>query len=64
MAKERRLSRETFLRMAELAGLDSKDPHMQELYYYVQNVLRGIAPLDELDLTNVEPIMVFAPSQE
>ncbi|MEK7777000.1 MAG: hypothetical protein AAB303_00020 [Chloroflexota bacterium] len=64
MAKERRLSKETFLRIAELAGLDTKTPHMEELYPFVQNVLQGIAPLDELDLTQVEPAMVFIPGQE
>ncbi len=64
MAKERRPSRETFLRMAEMEGLDTKDPHMEELYPFVQSVLQSIVPLDELDLTQVEPAMVFIPGQE
>ncbi len=64
MPEERYLSKETFLRMAELAGLDTKAPHMEELYPYVQNVLQGLAPLDDLPVANAEPAMVFIPGQE
>ena len=64
MARRHELSKETFLQMAEAMGLDSKAPHMDDLYAHLQNILKGLAPLDELDLTDVEPDMIFIPTQE
>jgi Asp-tRNA(Asn)/Glu-tRNA(Gln) amidotransferase C subunit len=57
MAKKFWLSRETFLEIAEAAGLDTGDPHMEELYAYLQNVLPGLKRIEELDLTGMEPIV-------
>ena len=43
MTDEGGLSKETFLQMAEAAGLDVKDEaHMEELYTYLQGVLPGL----------------------
>ena len=60
MASEQGLTKETFLRIAEVSGLDvSDDAHMEELYAYVQGLLPGLKSLDELDLADVEPAVVF-----
>ena len=61
MTQSRELSRDAFLRMAESVGLDIQDAHMEELYFFVQNVLKSIEPLDELDLSNMEPDFQFVP---
>ena len=58
------LSKEDFLRMAQMVGLDTKDPHMEELYPYVKSVLKSLEPLDEIDVGDVEPYLVFIPPQE
>jgi len=55
MAKEFELSRETFLSLAKAFGLDTKDPHMEELYAFVQKVLPSLRSIDDLDLTGLEP---------
>jgi hypothetical protein len=55
MAKEFELSKETFLSLAEAFGLDTEDPHMEELYSYVQKVLPNLRSINELDLTGLEP---------
>ena len=59
MAKRFWLNRETFLKIAEASGLDIEDPHREELYTYVQNVLPGLKKVGELDLTGMEPGMPF-----
>ena len=88
MGNENRLSRESFLFLAGAAGLKTDDPHMEELYAYVQEVLPRLSgtdeppatspqggdlhtfivrympklkPLDRLDLTGLDPEMVFRP---
>lgn len=48
--------KETFLRIAEGAGLKPGDPHLEELYAYVRDVLAGLKVLEELDLKDVEPM--------
>ncbi len=55
---------ESFLSLAQEAGLDVEDPHMRELYDYVRLVLPGLRVVDELDLTGVDPAMVYFPPQE
>ncbi|MBM3943276.1 MAG: hypothetical protein FJ316_10210 [SAR202 cluster bacterium] len=55
------MSRETFLLLAQQAGLDIQQPRMAELYAYVQGVLSSIAPLHGLNVGDVEPDMVFNP---
>jgi Asp-tRNA(Asn)/Glu-tRNA(Gln) amidotransferase C subunit len=55
MTKEFKIGRETFLSLAEAFGLDIEDPHMEELYRYIQNVLPSLRSIEELDLTDLEP---------
>jgi hypothetical protein len=56
MDKRAWFNKETFLRTAEGAGLKPGDPHLEELYAYVQNVLPGLQVIEELDLKDVEPM--------
>jgi Asp-tRNA(Asn)/Glu-tRNA(Gln) amidotransferase C subunit len=58
------LSKEAFLSIAKAAGLDIRDPHMEELYRYVQDLLPGLKSINELDLTGIEPAAIFMPSKE
>lgn len=55
---------ESFLSMAQEAGLDVDDPHMRELYDYIRVLLPGLRAVDELDLTGVAPAMVYFPPHE
>ena len=55
---------ESFLSLAQEAGLDVGDPHMRELYDYVRLVLPSLQVVDDLDLTGVDPAMVYFPPQE
>jgi len=59
-----KLDKETFLRMAEAYGLDTKDPHIEELYAYVERVFPDFKAAEGMDLMNVEPMMTFIPSKE
>ena len=62
MAEDGELSKETFLSIAEAAGLDVHDvAHMEELYAYIQGVLPGLKAIHGLDLAKIEPAMVFTP---
>jgi hypothetical protein len=63
MDKRPWFDRETFLRIAEGAGLKPGDPHLEELYAYVQDALSGLKVIEELDLKDVEP-MSFPGVQE
>jgi hypothetical protein len=54
---------EGFLSLAKEAGLDVDDPHMGELYEYIRLVLPALRAVDELDLTGVDPAMVYLPPQ-
>lgn len=51
------LSKETFLKIAEASGLNAKDPHMEELYTYLEKVLPSLKSFEEIDLTHLEPSM-------
>jgi hypothetical protein len=51
-----RLDREAFLSMAKAFGLDTSDPHIEELYAYVQKILPGLKRFEELHLTDMEPV--------
>ncbi len=57
MAEKFWLSKEAFLKIAEVSGLDTTDRHMEELYSFVQNMLPGLKDVEELDLTGMEPFM-------
>jgi len=58
------MSREVFIYLAARAGLDASSPHLDELFQYVQAVLRGLQSLEEIDVGGVEPDMAFIPAQE
>ena len=66
MPDEHPMSKDTFLGIAEASGLDVKDEaHVDELYfYYTLNVAPSLKALDELDLTDVEPAMIYIPPKE
>lgn len=64
MAEKRELNKEEFLSMAKAAGFDVQDPHMDDLFRYVQDLLPSIKNIYELDLTGIEPATVFVPSKE
>ena len=51
------LSKEAFLKIAEVSGLDTTDRHMEELYSFVQQMLPSLKDVEELDLTGMEPFM-------
>ncbi len=58
------LSKELFLSMAKGFGLDINDPHIEELYAYVQKILPTLKSMDELDLKGIEPMVPLIPSKE
>ena len=55
---------EAFLTMVRAAGLDADDPHMEELYGYLQVILPGLRVINDLDLSGVDPSMVYFVPQE
>jgi len=57
MKKEHRLNKDLFISMAKEFGLDINDPHIEELYTYVQKILPTLRRIEELDLTDIEPVM-------
>ncbi len=64
MTSEAPFDWETFIKTAQAAGLDTSDPHMEELYAYLQTVLPGLAAVKELDLSGVPSAMVYVPPQD
>ena len=62
MLEKTELKREVFLSMAKTFGLDINDPHIEELYAYVQKILPTLKRIEELDLTDMEPVMPLTPS--
>ena len=64
MTNEIPISWETFLRMAEASGLDVTDPHMEELYTYLQGVLPPLKAIQEIDLADADPATVYYPPWE
>ena len=64
MADEAALSKETFLVMAEALGLDVNSPHMDDLYAYVKALLTSLKPMQELDLSGVEPATILTLTKE
>ena len=65
MMKEKTcLNREVFLSIAKASGLDTEDPHMEELYSYIQNLLPGLKRIEKLDLRGIEPFMPTFSSKE
>ncbi len=62
MKENDELNKEAFLSMAKVFGLDINDPHIEELYAYVQKILPTLKRIEELDLTNGEPVMPLTPT--
>jgi hypothetical protein len=58
MTKTTQLNKELFLSIAKAFGLDINDPHIEELYAYVQKILPTLKRIEELDLTDTEPVML------
>ena len=55
------LEREAFLSVAKAFGLDINDPHIEELYAYVQKILPTLKRIKELDLMDMEPMIAPIP---
>ena len=65
MADEGVPDKDTFLRMAEAAGLDLKDEaHMDALYNYLEGLLPSLKSIHEIDVTGAEPAMVYVPAKK
>lgn len=62
IARKTELTKEVFLSTAKSLGWDTKDPHMEELFTYVREVLQNLRGVGELDLTGIEPVMPFVSS--
>ena len=61
MAIGEEITKEQFQEMAKAAGLDLNSPHMGELFPIVRATLRGLGSINQLDLSQVEPEMVYMP---
>lgn len=59
MAEKTESSYEVFISRAQSLGLDAEDPHMKELFDYLQEVLPGLKKIEGLDLTGIEPMIPF-----
>ena len=57
MVEATQLNKEFFLSVAKAFGLDIHDPHIEDLYTYVQKTLPVLKRFEELDLTGMEPVM-------
>ena len=57
MTGKKEMTKEDFLSVIKVFGLDINDPHIEELYAYVQNILPTLKRIQELDLTDMEPWM-------
>jgi len=62
--EDNEMDKEAFISMAKGFGLDIKDPHMEELYAYVQKILPILKRIEELDLTDLEPVMPLISSKK
>ena len=58
------ITKEQFQEMAKAAGLDLNSPHMEELFPIVRATLRGLGSINQLDLSQVEPEMVYMPDSQ
>ena len=61
MSENPRLSKDTFLFMAASAGIDVSGEHGEDLFAIVQATLAGLYSLKDIDVTDTEPDMSFAP---
>ena len=62
MSQEQPLSREAFLSLAAVAGIDASGTHGEELFSVVQATLAGLASLKDIDVDGAEPAMAFIPA--
>ena len=58
------MSKETFLRIAELSGLDAKSPHMDDVWEFLQGVFPAVRAVNEIDVADAEPSVIFIPPKE
>ncbi|MGB9629693.1 MAG: hypothetical protein ACPL6D_13630 [Thermodesulfobacteriota bacterium] len=58
------MEKEIFLSIGKAFGLELNDPHMEELFVYVQKVLPNLKRIEELDLTGFEPFMPHPSSED
>ena len=58
------MSKEAFLEIARMHGLNPEDPRMEDLYEYVTSLLKNLESLDELELADVDPALTFIPFEE
>ena len=56
------IDRQTFDFLARAAGLNVDDPHMDELFPYVQNALAANEGLRDIDTGGFEPEASFDPA--
>jgi Asp-tRNA(Asn)/Glu-tRNA(Gln) amidotransferase C subunit len=60
-----KISKQDFLRLAALNGLDTSDEqHMDEVYKHYTEFMGVIEQLRQLDLGDVEPSNIFSPARE
>ena len=64
MVADKQLDWNTFLNLAQAAGLDVNDPHIHELFDYLPTILPGLKSVHDLDLAGVDPAMVYLVPQE
>ena len=64
MATDSNLTWEGFLSIAGMSGLDVGEAHLTELYDYLQTLLPGLRAIDDLDLSGVDPAMLYFPDQQ
>ena len=55
------LSYEEFLSLAKTLGLNVEGPHRKELFSYIQEVFPGLRKIEELDLSDLEPMTFPSP---
>jgi aspartyl-tRNA(Asn)/glutamyl-tRNA(Gln) amidotransferase subunit A len=58
------LKREVFLSKAKSFGLNVLDPHIEELYAYVQKTLPILKRIEEIDLNDLEPVWPLTPMHQ
>ena len=66
MAKpeKKRITPEAARQIADITGLDVDDERIAELAPQIQGIRDGIDAMDEVDLTDIEPSIVFIPGTE
>ena len=64
MVADNQLDWDTFVHMAQTAGLDVNDPHIHDLFDYLHTILPGLKAVHELELAGVDPAMVYLVPQD